>query len=54
MAYDSTYTRYLEYVNLQTESRKRLSETGVGGMRTHCLMGTEFQFCNVKSSTDTW
>lgn len=52
MRFDSTYTRYLEQANSQSQRVYRQmpgAEDGRGGvMGTQCLMGTESQFREVK------
>lgn len=50
---DSTYIRYLEFKSIETESRMvlgaREEQTG-----RYYLMGTESQFCKMRSSEDGW
>ena len=48
MLYGSTYMKYLEYSNSETESIVIVRGWVEGRMRSYWLMGTEFQFCKMK------
>ena len=51
--YDFTYMRYLEHSELEKESRMMVFKgCGEGGIRSYCLMSTEFQF--YKGYRDRW